>query len=180
MSSLPKNILILNYFFVGNNRAYKIQVTPPFQNGSAKNVRWIFRLNQTTNTKLLIGLEYAEGSYDDRGVGLRYNTTAGYGDTNFMFEGEYGNGGGAVSSGIAADTNWHHLKLFWVSANKMGMSLDGGSTVTLCTSGCTITNGWSGGGWPFGAAVYCGSGTVAAQTTVDLDYFGFVATVGSR
>jgi hypothetical protein len=141
---------------------------------------WIFHLNQTTNTRLLIGLEYAGGGYDDRGVGLRYNTTSAYGDTSFMFEGEYGNGGGAVSSGIAADTNWHHLRIFLVSANKMGMSLDGGSTVTLCASGCTITNNWNGGSWPFAASVYCGSGTVAAQTTVDLDYFGFVATVGSR
>jgi hypothetical protein len=143
-------------------------------------LHWIFRLNQTTNTKMVIGAHNSGGyAYDDSGIGVRFNTTLG--DTAFMLTAENGWGGGAVSSGIATDTNWHHLKIYWVSANKIAMTLDGGSPVTVCASGCTITDSsWGTGGWQYGVAAVCGSGAVAAQATMDLDYFGFLATVGSR
>lgn len=143
-------------------------------------LHWIFRLNQTTNTKMVIGAHSSQGNgYDDTGIGVRFNTALG--DTAFMLTAENGWGGGAVSSGIAADTNWHHLKIYWVSANRIAMTLDGGAPVTVCASGCTITDSyWGTQAWQYAASAECGSAAAAAQTTMDLDYFGFLATVGSR
>jgi hypothetical protein len=82
-----------------------------------------------------------------------------------------------ITTGVAADTNWHHLKIYWVSSNKIAMTLDGGAPKTACPSGCDITAALNNNDV---AAADCGSDTVGSLTTVDLDYFGFVATVGSR
>jgi hypothetical protein len=138
-------------------------------------LHWIFRLNQTTNTVMQVGMKTA-GNYQfsyDYGAGIRFDTNAGVGDTAFMFYAY----GAAVTTGVAADTNWHHLKIYWVSSNKIAMTLDGGAPKTACPSGCDITAALNNNDV---AAADCGSDTVGSLTTVDLDYFGFVATVGSR
>jgi len=88
--------------------------------------------------------------------------------------------GQAATTGVAVDTNWHHLKIYWVSANKIGMTLDGGAAATVCSSGCTITDTFSYANWAYAAGASCGSGSTAAAATMDLDYFGFLASVGIR
>ena len=42
-------------------------------------------------------------------------------------------------TGLSPDTNWHKLAIRSVAAAKIGITLDAGTEVTVCSSGCTIT-----------------------------------------
>lgn len=154
------------------------------QSGFAANgpweAHWIFQLNQTTDTRAYVTFHShgVTGLDTYSPIGLRYDTQLG--DTNFMFVANPGWSGGALSTGVAADTNWHHLKVYWVSAGRIGLVLDGGPVKTACASGCDITvTVWSPsiGVVP---AVYCGSDTIAQLTTMNVDYFGYIGQVGAR
>ncbi|HEY3417164.1 MAG TPA: hypothetical protein VGM23_09800, partial [Armatimonadota bacterium] len=141
---------------------------------------WGFQLNQTNDTRVYLTL-HSHGTFGLETyspIGLRYDTQLG--DTNFMFVANPGWSGGAISSGVAADTNWHHFKIHWVSAGRIGFSLDGGEVKTACASGCDLTvSSWS-SGLGVVPSVYCGSDTTAHLTTVNIDYFAYTGQVGAR
>jgi hypothetical protein len=150
-----------------------------FMANGAWEFHFIFKLDQTTNTRLFLGLK-SNGNYGwvNYLLGLRYDTNSSDNDTHFMFAGMPGDSGGVVSSGVAPDTSWHHFKMYWISANKVGFTLDGGAAKTVCPSGggCDISYTPSGIG-TMGPVIWCGNDTVAAAATVDIDYFGFLGTV---
>jgi hypothetical protein len=141
---------------------------------------YIFRCNQTTNTRCYIGWANLADLSSYYETGIRLDTNAGYHDTAFMFiSGPGWNGSsGVVSTGVPADTNWHHLKIYWVSANKFAMTLDGGAPKTVCDSGCDLQpTALNQGARP---QAVCGSDDTAAAQSMDIDFIGFVAGVGVR
>ena len=94
-----------------------------------------FRLGQTTDCQFVVGLYQpvaaGGGSLTDKnGAYLRYDSAT---DTNFMYQ----NGttaANAVSSGIAVDTNWHVLKLRYVSSTSVFYALDSGAETEVTVS----------------------------------------------
>ena len=93
-------------------------------------IRITFKLNQTTLTRFRLGLMNDQSSVvAGRGEWMRYDTSSG--DTNFMFVVADGSGETAVSSGVAADTNWHTLRIRSITPGSyiygMSISTSGGS-----------------------------------------------------
>lgn len=117
------------------------------------------------------------GGYYDTGIRLDTSKS----DTDFMFvsgPGYNSAGGGVLSTGVPADTNWHHLKIYWVATNTFAMSLDDGAVRTVCTSGCDLKpTASSASALPH---AWCGSDTVAEARNMDIDFIGFAANVGAR
>jgi hypothetical protein len=133
---------------------------------------WIFKFIQTTTMTAYLGLmNNNSGCCLAYAVGLKYDTTAS--DTTFMFAAD----GQFVSSGVAVDTNWHHLKIVPVSSGKIGFSLDGGTQKTACASGggCDITVTLDNSRHIQPGAYLANTTTTALE--MDLDYMGFKATV---
>lgn len=134
---------------------------------------WVFRLGQTTNDVFYCGFGHNNASVhgDNRGVGIKYDTSAS--DTNFNFTSNNVNS----ASSVAADTNWHRLDLYWKSSGVLGMKLDGGTEVTACASGggCTISASFT----SENMAPKCGllSGGSVAAGYFEADFFGFKAVV---
>ena len=144
------------------------QLTPYIIGANHFEVRITFKLNQTTATKLRIGLtnDFAAVT-PGRGEYLRYDTSLG--DTNFMYVVKDGGAETAVSSGIAADTNWHTLRIrtitpgsyiYGMSMNTSGGSFGGETQVTN-------TNGV--GGIARYIVVIIGNAAVAASKSFILD-----------
>ena len=103
-----------------------------FEIGSAAwELRIVFKLNQTTLTRFRLGMSNDQTAIDGwRGEYLRYDTSNG--DTNFMFVVRDGAGGEtATSSGVAADTNWHTLRIRTITPGSyiygMSMNTSGGA-----------------------------------------------------
>ena len=94
-----------------------------------------FRLNQTTDCQLTVGLSSpaaaGAGSIIDKiGAYLRYDAAT---DTNFMFQ-NGATAANAVSSGVAVDTNWHVVRIRFVSTTSVFYSLDGGAETQVTVS----------------------------------------------
>lgn len=105
-------------------------------------VVWVFALGETTTTRFRIGVGSCNTTAQlDDFVGLRFDTSAGFTDTNFQFFVRVSSGSEAVSdSGVAADTNRHTLVVYsdGVNANRIYAKLDNGTPVSFCASGCTV------------------------------------------
>jgi hypothetical protein len=168
-----------NFGLIGNN--FGVGVFNTLAASGPWELDWIFALKQTTNTVFIAGFDTTGNSLLDTSylVGARYSTNSAYNDTTFMFCAFWVP---CVSSGVAADTNYHHLKVSWISANKIGFTLDGGTVVTACLNGggCNISVGASWPAYNEAVKIGCGSDTVAAAQGVYVDYFGFLAQVGTR
>jgi hypothetical protein len=94
-----------------------------------------FRLNQTTDCQLTVGLSQpaaaGAGSIVDKfGAYLRYNAAT---DANFMFQ-NGSTAANAVSSGVAVDTNWHVVRIRVVNTTSVFYSLDGGTETQVTAS----------------------------------------------
>jgi hypothetical protein len=101
-----------------------------------------FRLNQTTACQLTVGLSSpaaaGAGTITDKfGAYLRYDAAT---DTNFMFQ-NGATAANAVSSGVAVDTNWHVVRVRFVSTTSVFYSLDGGAEthVTVSTGSGSVS-----------------------------------------
>ncbi len=95
--------------FSGSSLPVFVVGTNPFE------ARFTFKLNQTTATKFRIGLANDQLSIaPGRGEYLRYDTSLG--DTHFMYVVKDGGAETAVSTGIAADTNWHTVRIRTITA----------------------------------------------------------------
>jgi hypothetical protein len=90
-----------------------------------------FKLAQTTATRFNVGFHDATGIARPNSIYVRYDTTAGTADTNFMY---IVGANAAVSSGIPADTQWHTLRIRATTASVIKFSFDGG-TETSFSSG---------------------------------------------
>lgn len=103
-----------------------------------------------TNSSFFIGLVTNSTENPPRGVSLRYlsgtdaNLTIAYSNQNSW--------GDSIDTGVAPDTNWHRLKIRsdGSTANKIWISLDGGTEYSACPSGCDLdvstylSHQWSG------------------------------------
>lgn len=103
-----------------------------------------FKINQTTATRFRIG--FLNGAGDTTvaptdGMWLRYDTNVGFADTNFMFETCKASTCSSVSTGVAAEsTLFHRVRILSPSAGSLAFQLDGGTPITFCASGCTVTS----------------------------------------
>lgn len=130
-------------------------------------LRITFKLNQTTLTRFRIGVmnEYSVVS-PGRGEYLRYDTSSG--DTNFMAVVKDGGAETATSLGVAADTNWHTLRIRNTGTNlqyKMSMNTSGGAF----GSEVTVTNTNSVGGITRYICGIIGNDATAAAKSFILD-----------
>jgi hypothetical protein len=94
-----------------------------------------FRLNQTTDCQLTVGLYQpaaagAGSIVDKNGAYLRYDAAT---DANFMFQ-NGATAANAVSSGVAVDTNWHVVRIRVVNTTSVFYSLDGGAETQVTAS----------------------------------------------
>ena len=140
---------------------------------------FVFKLIETTDCDTIIGFTattdlFGIGKYGGTSFGLRYSSAA---DTNFMFFSKNTNSDWAaddannysLSTGVAADTAWHKIRMRSSTAGTVEMSLDGGAwtAVTMVTTS---------GNW---LPIFY----VAARTTTSkqiyVDYYSF-QQAGSR
>jgi hypothetical protein len=138
-------------------------------------VRITFKLNQTTVTRFRIGVmnDYSAVS-PGRGEYLRYDTSSG--DTNFMAVVRDGGAETASSLGVAADTNWHTLRIRNTGTNleyKMSMNTNGGAF----GNEVTVTNTDSVGGRSRYICGIIGNDATAAAKSFILDAVKLRATV---
>jgi hypothetical protein len=150
---------------------YKSSAGGAFGNITA-NANWechvIVKLNQTTNTCLRIGLCQGGQQIGDApvtGMWIRYDTAAS--DTSFTFECRNASTSTvSVVNSVAADTNFHHFKIWSTVAGTINFSVDGGATTSISTnvpSGQVIE--------PFWQTIARAAGAVA--TTID--FFSYAA-----
>lgn len=138
-------------------------------------VRITFKLNQTTLTRFRIGVmnDYSAVT-PGRGEYLRYDTSSG--DTNFMAVVKDGGAETATSLGVAADTNWHTLRIRNTGTNlqyKMSMNTSGGAF----GSEVTVTNTNSVGGITRYICGIIGNDATAAAKSFILDAVKLRATI---
>lgn len=129
---------------------------------------WNFRLNSTALIGIRIGLAAGTSITIADGMFLRYDTANG--DTNFMFVCvKTGASTTAVSSGVAADTNFHTVRIVSTSAGNIDFYLDSGAVNHACTSGTNVPT----------ANVGLEAGLITnttANKTFDLDWVSFQQT----
>lgn len=138
-------------------------------------LRICFKLNQTALTKFRLGLmNDVTAVTPGRGEYLRYDTSVG--DTNFMAVVKDGGAETAASLGVAADTNWHTLRIRNTGTYlqyKMSMNTNGGAF----GSEVTVTNTNAVGGITRYIAGIIGNDATAAAKSFILDAVKFRATV---
>lgn len=132
--------------------------------------QFVFRLNSTSAVSFRIGFSYDINAIEaGKGIWLRYDTT-GTPDTNFFFCAKNSGtandkeaSGTATDSGVAADTNFHTVKIRRVSASSVAFSLDGGAETTISSN---IPNDGI-----YVAPFYNVTTRTTAAKTADLDLF---------
>lgn len=132
---------------------------------------WVFRLGTTTQQTVYIGLARDGNIATSNFIGVRYDSTTAA--TNFYLTARtYGGTAGEFDSGVAGDsTTWHTLvgRVDATTANKIWLSLDGGTEKSFCASGCDVAATVSG-------LVFTTSVRVQTKESVNkyvvLDYYG--------
>lgn len=107
-----------------------------FCDSAAAQITIVFRLNSTAGLAVILGM-VGDASNNvatatiQNGIYLRFDTT---GDTNFMFCCTAAASTTATSSGVAADTNWHNVRMRRASASSVEFSLDRAAWVAVATN----------------------------------------------
>jgi hypothetical protein len=136
-------------------------------------------LVQTTETRLRVGMMTAgtAAAQPTNGIFLRYDTSAGFADTNFMLCRRASSDTEAcVATGTAADTSFHTFRLYTTTANATtwNLTVDGGSAVCMTTAGAGC--GLNSTTFPTANLsldnVIVTDTSVAAAKSVDVDYWG--------
>jgi hypothetical protein len=147
-------------------------------------LRWIFRLNSNASVRFHSGTASTTNSVPVSGFGIRYDTDAsarcGADSANFSFF-AYNNGtGDACAASIAVDANFHALTVRsdGTTANKIWMSVDGGSEISVCASGCTLTATVTSTALAFAESIVADAGT-SSSVSFDTDFFAFDARVAA-
>lgn len=138
--------------------------------GLVSNANWqcslVFRLNQITTCRFVAGLlNNFSAAPATTYLGLRFDTAVP--DTNFQFVANNGGGSNitAVDSGIAANTDWHTLRMSVAAPGTVFFSLDAGDLVAISTNLPTA------GLTPAEQLLT----TATAAKSVDLDFFSLAA-----
>lgn len=131
--------------------------------------QWIFKLGQTTATRFRCGIDSFQGNVTgSNGLHVRYDTNVAFGDTNFIFESLVGGVATTVNSTIAADTNWHRVKITSTTAGTAVFTIYDASGVVQATKTLAISfNDASAFGTSLWAAIVTDT---TAQKSVQLDY----------
>lgn len=137
---------------------------------------WVFSLSRTTQTDFAIGFAKDQNSAPasiNSYAWLRYTATTAASTWRFA-SGKYSGTSASYDTTITGDTNAHTFTVRGDSAgNKLWFSLDGGTEVSACASGCTIT------ATPTDETVQPVVTVITTDTTgttVMLDFFGWQAT----
>ncbi len=142
-------------------------------------IEYIFRLTNTTEVQFLAGLMDAAMEAPPQAVGISYRSAA---SSNFLWSVTSTNTWTSDSdTGVAADTGWHKVKIRsdGTQAYKIWMSIDNGTEISVCPSGCTLTRSNSGARYLSTIGFFLRT-TEAAQKTVQLDYADFYLDRGSE
>ena len=137
---------------------------------------WVFSLSRTTQTDFAIGFardyNFVPANINSY-AWLRYTATTAASTWKFA-SGMYGGTSASYDTTITADTNAHTFTLRGDAVgNKLWFSLDGGTEISACASGCTIT------ATPTDETVQPIVAIITTDTTgttAMLDFFGFTAT----
>ncbi len=135
-------------------------------------VVYLFRLTSTTDQEFLSGLYNQSTSNPPHAIGLSYRAAS---SSNFQWTVTGDNSWVSdFDTGMAADTNWHKVKIRsdGTQAYKIWMSLDNGTEVSVCPSGCNITRGSSDARLLSAIGFYLKT-KAAEQKSVQLDYAHF-------
>ena len=153
---------------------------PTLQSTWAWYSEWIFAsVTATTSQQLRVGFVPSGNTTNIPASGyyLRYDTTLGTPDTNFMLCVNSSSTEVCANTGIPADTSYHRVKIYWVNSSTIGMSFYNAgalqSSATFCPSGCTVS------ATPTTVALVP-SAMIATATTaaraIQLDLFAFQVT----
>jgi len=137
---------------------------------------WVFSLSRVTQTDFAIGFAKDHNSAPaaiNSYAWLRYTATSSASTWRFA-SGMYGGTSASYDTTVAGDTNSHTFTMRGdAGGNKIWFSLDGGTEISACASGCTIT------ATPTDETVVPIVAVITTDTTgttVMLDFFGFQAT----
>ena len=141
---------------------------------------WVTKLSATTEIRARWGIitPAAGAAIPAAGYYLRYDTSVGIADTNFMYC--VVSGGGAencTSSGVAANTSFHTLKITSSVAGTITFTLDAANSVCITSagSGCTVNNATLSTASLTMGATLVDDTTVAATKALTHDYASFCA-----
>ena len=139
---------------------------------------FVFRANQAANANVRVGLAYGTSATIGGGLAVRMGAT--------NWEVCWGAGGGeqagVIDLGDPIDTDWHTLRIYsdGITAKKAYVRWDGGTPVTACPSGCTLTIAGASSFWASNVtAIFNVITNTAVAATVDADLFAFRATVAT-
>lgn len=132
---------------------------------------WIFRMNSTANIRFRIGLFPAgSGSVEpSSGIWVRFDTNAGFADTNFRYICRSASTDTNVDSTIAGDTAFHRIRIRSLTSGNIKFQLYSASGVAQGSEQTISTNVPTTNMSP---GVCLVSDTTAAKTA-DLDFFSF-------
>jgi hypothetical protein len=99
---------------------------------------FVFRLNNTAAIRVRMGYQYDVSLVSTTYFGLRYDTTAGITDTHFQFCRTNNDAELCYDTGVAADTNWHKLRMRSLVAGTILLTLDSGAERSICAAGCDL------------------------------------------
>lgn len=142
--------------------------------------KFVFKLGQTSDIGFRVGFGQSASGWSLVGIGMAAGATGGdFGVT----AGTGGSEQAMASFGVALDTNWHTFRVYSDgTANKIYATLDGGTPVTVCPSGCTITVAAGSSLWTSASAgtpwFYVRTDTSAARH-IDADYWSFRSMAGA-
>ena len=142
------------------------------------NFAFTFKLAQTTGVRCRIGVTGSTTAAEPtNGVWLRYDTSSGFSDTNFMYECRASSVTTSTSSTIAADTNFHTIVISSASAGTITFALYN-SAGTLQNTNTISTN------VPTSVNVCLGFSVTSDEAitakSIGVDYFSWLETGLSR
>lgn len=141
---------------------------------------YIFRVPVITDIEVLTGLCATSFGDPPSCIGLSYRPAVTGSNFQWQLTGE-GTWPSNADTGVPADTAWHKVKIRsdGTQTYKMWMSLDGGSEVSVCPSGCTLTRSGSGAA-SFHSLGFIVRTKAAEQKLLHLDYAHFYLDRGSE
>jgi hypothetical protein len=96
---------------------------------------FVFKLAATTNIAIRVGFFSAGAAASDpptSGIWMSYDTAAA--DTNFTFETRSAGTSTRTASSVAADTNYHHVRIRSTAAGTILFQIDGGGETSINTN----------------------------------------------
>ena len=124
----------------------------------------------STNSTTAVAFAADSPGWPTRGIGVRYIDGT---DTYLTLYSSNSDGtwGGTAATTVTPDTAWHRLKIRsdGATAFKVWVSIDGGPEVDVCSSGCTLTQQYSGGS-TINRLLFAIQTDEAAQKLFQLDY----------